>query len=680
MRWDDAKHYMQTHADEYLERDKSGRGYICPICGSGSGAHGTGITVKDDHIHYTCWTGCFSNSDILDIIGKKYGLTEYKDKMEKAAELFHITLDGRGTGSTDQGKQNRVKIVQAKGETKTDGDEDYTELFKKWSQQLDQTSYLKARGISTATAKRFWIGYEPHYKHTKSSTPWAAVIFPTSKSTFEVRNTDTAAAHGNRYRKTGHAHLFNVKALEAEQPVIVTEGIIDALSIIEVGGNAIGLGSADNSRILFEEVKKRKGTIPPLVLSFDNDAAGQRAAAEFAGQLNGEGIECYIYNLYGTCKDANEALVNYREALAAAVQQASSAEQLRSKELEEQQNAYKEKSVVGRLQGFLDRIAASTQARSYSTGLPSLDELLDGGLYTGFYVVGAISSLGKTTFCLQMMDSIAAHGDDVMIFSLEMAADELIAKSISRHTLFESLETYRDTKYARTVRGITTGKNYAKYSDKQKEIIEAATNDYANYADHIYIKEGMGNIGVKQIYAAVDEHIKMTGKAPVVLVDYIQILAPYDENNRMTDKQVVDKNVLELKRLSRDKEIPVVAISSFNRASYTDPVSMSSFKESGAVEYSSDVLLALQYNGMDYQEGEGQDERRKRIRELIKEQMANAREGQAQAIQIKVLKNRNGSRGDTVVDYYPMFNYFCERGKSGVTSSKDDDGDEWTEV
>ena len=45
---------------------------------------------------------------------------------------------------------------------------------------------------------------------------------------------------------------------------------------------------------------------------------------------------------------------------------------------------------------------------------------------------------------------------------------------------------------------------------------------------------------------------------PVVLIDYLQILAPYSD--KLTDKQSVDKNILELKRLSRDYKIPIIII------------------------------------------------------------------------------------------------------------------------
>ena len=42
-----AKQYIQGRATDYLQRDKSGKGFICPICGNGSGKNRTGITTKD---------------------------------------------------------------------------------------------------------------------------------------------------------------------------------------------------------------------------------------------------------------------------------------------------------------------------------------------------------------------------------------------------------------------------------------------------------------------------------------------------------------------------------------------------------------------------------------------------------------------------------------------------------
>jgi len=51
--------------------------------------------------------------------------------------------------------------------------------------------------------------------------------------------------------------------------------------------------------------------------------------------------------------------------------------------------------------------------------------------------------------------------------------------------------------------------------------------------------------------------------------------------------------------MGRDFEIPIIAISSFNRENYTASVNKSAFKESWAVEYSADVLMGLRLAGMD---------------------------------------------------------------------------------
>ncbi len=60
----EAKDQIIREPQRYLQLDNqsqhrhSGKpSYICPICGSGTGKKGTGITSKDG-IHFTCWAGC----------------------------------------------------------------------------------------------------------------------------------------------------------------------------------------------------------------------------------------------------------------------------------------------------------------------------------------------------------------------------------------------------------------------------------------------------------------------------------------------------------------------------------------------------------------------------------------------------------------------------------------------
>ena len=241
-----------------------------------------------------------------------------------------------------------------------------------------------------------------------------------------------------------------------------------------------------------------------------------------------------------------------------------------------------------------------------------------------------------------------------------MARDELMAKSVSRLTFINSKKQNLSSKNAKSVRGISDGRRWQNYSQTEKELIHNSMNEYqTQIAPNIWIFEGVGNVGVKEVREKVSRHISLKGRKPLVVIDYVQILAPFDI--RATDKQNTDKAVLELKRISRDFDIPVLCVSSLNRESYSEPISMRAFKESGAIEYGSDVLLGLQYSGMDYDDGETEKARFKRIRSLIKDYEQLAAKGKGIDIQLKVLKNRNGKKGTSInFIFYPMFNYFSE--------------------
>lgn len=693
MNKEEARQYIRDRATDYLKLDRSKKGYICPICGSGGGKNGTGITTKDK-VHFTCWAGCFANADIIDIIGQENGLTDYNDKLQKAADVFKITIE-RGYSRMDARedfapapeyqKQDKIKHNTQQSlhnntytTIREEAEPDYSDFFLQANKDIKKTSYH--RGLTLETLNRFKLGYVESWKHPKTPQAPASprLIIPTSKHSYLARDTRAELTEKQeKYSKSkvGRVVIFNSKALrEAQKPIFVVEGELDALSIIDVGGEAIALGSTANIKLLLTMLDSQKPS-QPLIIAMDNDKAGARANKELTEGLERLKIPFDTINIAQPYKDANEALNRDKEAFRAAVKQAENtveqAENIEAEVLKAEKEQLKREAAVYSLQDFIRNIEESKRAAFLPTGFNNLDSILDGGLYAGLYVVGAISSLGKTTFCLQVADQVAQRGQDVLIFSLEMAKNELIAKSVSRLTLIKDLEENRSTAHAKTTRDILTGTRYKDYSQTERELIHGAIAAYGQYGANIYITEGIGNVGIEEIRDKVQKHTKLTGKAPVVVIDYLQIIAPADI--RATDKQNTDKAVLELKRLSRDYSIPVIGISSFNRDNYTAPVNLASFKESGAIEYSSDVLIGLQYEGMDYKEGEADGARQKRIRELVKTAEQKGRSGQAQSIQVKILKNRNGSKGDTLLDFYPMFNYFTDKregaGHSGNSGS-----------
>lgn len=129
----------------------------------------------------------------------------------------------------------------------------------------------------------------------------------------------------------------------------------------------------------------------------------------------------------------------------------------------------------------------------------------------------------------------------------------------------------------------------------------------------------------------------------MVLIDYLQLIAPVDVH--FTDKQNLDRIVCALKKMSRQYELTVFAISSFNRENYNLEVSMNAFKESGGIDYSADVLLGLASPGRGPSRLPDRRGKTEGPREL----------------ELKILKNRSAALGQPIsLRYYPAFSCFME--------------------
>ncbi len=482
---------------------------------------------------------------------------------------------------------------------------------------VHETDYFINRGLTPETITRFKLGYEPATNEA---------IIPIGLDYYIKRSTTEKS-----YRNLPDipVPIFNEEYLtpSGTEIIFITESAIDAISIEQAGGKAIALNSAANENKFITLLQQHKPK-HKFILSLDNDAPGTRATEQIIEAMERMKTPYMAVNIAGAYKDANEALQADSKAFTEAINEAI-----------DQADPDQARSAAYYLEDFLKGITASIDTPAIPTGYSRLDKVLDGGLYEGLYIIGAISSLGKTTYILQMADQIAEQGNDVLIFSLEMARYELIAKSISRISFLKA----KDKRNAKTVRGILSGKRWRDYSQEETQLIKQSIEDYQKYAANVYMIEGIGDVGAAQIRYYTEKHIQKHNKRPVIIIDYLQIIAPYEP--RATDKQNTDKAVLELKRISRDYKIPVMVISSFNRASYKDTVTMEAFKESGAIEYSSDVLIGLQSKGAGTKDFDVDAAKRKDPRE----------------IELKILKNRNGKTGDSLYySFYPMFNYFIE--------------------
>lgn len=484
----------------------------------------------------------------------------------------------------------------------------------------DKTDYFTTRGLSTETVTRFRLGYDP--KHN-------CVVLPCENGRC-VRRSVSEKRYLNEKGQPSPLFQPELLAKGKGMPVFLLEGTFDALSAEELGYHASALNGSGNR----EKAAALLRTLPkpaPILILTDNDTAGET----WAKALTDEFPWLYRCPPVPHGKDLNEYLCADREEAARFLSECVADWETH------QPPPYTDTSAAGQMDAFRAYIEKQATRPALKTGFPKLDEALDGGLYDGLYVIGAVSSLGKTAFCMQMADQLAKQGRDVLIFSLEMMTYELMARSVSRESF--QLDTSARRRMAKTARGVLDGKRWANYTTQEKAHLEMAQTCYASYANHLYFREGDHETGLDYIQKEVARHIAETGEKPVVLIDYLQIIAPVDVH--FTDKQNLDCIVCALKKMSRQYELTIFAISSFNRENYNLEVSMNAFKESGGIDYSADVLLGLQARGAGRQGFNIDEEKRKDPREL----------------ELKILKNRSAALGQPIpLRYYPAFSCFVE--------------------
>lgn len=646
----EAVKYINTHPEGFLQRDGSGKGFICPVCGSGSGAKGTGLrlnTKDKDHTHYKCFA-CGLYGDMIELIAQSKGLDGSSGEAFKAArEIYGIEL-------IPDDKQTEPQPIKKKSPPEAQPQQDKSAEVRAYLQRSQGNieaalPYLTGRGISRETAQAAGVGYDPQRQ---------AVVIPIGSASEGIGYTWRYTANPvfrYGFPEGAKAGFFNYAALTAKEPVFVVEGSFDALSILEMGFPAIALNSVGNAagfidfcKVLRDKAQEadKAAQFPKLLIAMDNDDAGIKASEALSEGLQGAGFDAQRVQIAQGHKDANEALQADRRALRDELARAY------YPELASAIEPYKVKSL---LPAFKEYIQDSKANKSYPTGFKNFDKAIGGGLFAKLYVIGAIPSLGKTTLALQIADQLAQAGRDVLIFSLEMAKEDIIARSISRGTYLIA-QAKHDMRLARSELDIVAYyERQAHYTADDKQALSEAYTQYEAYAgERISIIEGKQT--VRGIRETIERYIRYTGRKPIVVIDYLQIIKPDKELIRATVKEQVDDTIDVLAAIRRDLKIPVIAISSFNRGSYNSEADSTAFKESGEIEYTGDCVITLELDiNRDYKKGDTQSGK--------KDTKAAMRgENGIRKIKLVFQKNRGNRVGSEVYfDYVPKYNYFSER-------------------
>jgi len=275
------------------------------------------------------------------------------------------------------------------------------------------------------------------------------------------------------------------------------------------------------------------------------------------------------------------------------------------------------------------RQAAGLDMLGPSTGIPKLDAIIN-GLMPGLYIFGGMTSCGKTTLLKQIADHIAgADKVPVLFFSYEQSKEELRIKSLARLAEKDTRDIWRGRGGDKLDRALT---DYQNGPGRLLKIVEASREDTA-----------------ERIRALALMEKRRTGRAPAVILDYLQIVPAVDPltNGRPfpSVKEKVDFLCSELRRLARDLQAPVLAVSSFNRDAYkneSEKPTLTAFKESGGIEYSADAAFTLWQDKGAAEEISSYHLEGAEVRRII----------------LKCVKNRNGDMGEVKLNFIPAWASF----------------------
>lgn len=685
--------------------DAENGGKICPHCncdgGRGNSKTGaTKFTAPNGHELLGCFKckaagrkGNFSNVDLaayhlgIPVTDNPYSGADALDIAKFLADHFGWQLDGY---SSPVEKNEQRRSTNSSSHTTAD---EFHKAEKAKLIAADIARYRTkpvpvpsqfARGIEQSTFTKFGVTFDDAFVTVESRLdnypcqPTRRIIFP-CQNFYLARLADKIEDYPEFTRKfikpkynAGSVEIFNVTAID-EAPtgsvIYAVEGIFDALSLLQIGAEGVvAINGAPHWKKLVDRIKTRAQDGLKVVILFDDDNAGRQAAENTKQALRRSHVPAIARFLPRATNDtsnekndANFILQHFgagalRESFFQALDnlEADFAEFGRVKlsvdtEAKHPQNEapsalkieigmtnnadsatdFQDESAYF-VQDFDEDVQRRRKFANRKTGFTNIDEHQI--FAPGLYILGGLPSIGKTTFAWQLADNLATTGEAVFYISYEMSIAQLRAKTIA-HRVYEIDPDSRLSSaqiaiggWNRTVDSVVS---QLKQSSRIFRTLQA-TNEHS----------------AEKLITLLDKICAMLDKPPVIFIDYLQRMP---RPSKMDLREGVSANARVLKDWQLKTNTTIIALSSFNRDNYSAPVSFESFKETGEIEYSADVMWGLQLYCVNRATGKIFDDR---------QAFSDAKKQQPREMQLRCVKNREGNVYDCFFHYFSAVDTF----------------------
>ncbi len=297
------------------------------------------------------------------------------------------------------------------------------------------------------------------------------------------------------------------------------------------------------------------------------------------------------------------------------------------------QSGFKEISKV--LTDSLDEIDKLSQQDEDITGLATgykdFDHMTAGLQPDNLIILAARPAVGKTAFALNIAQNIGTSTDKtIALFSLEMSAESLVNRMLCA-------EGSISANHLRT----------GQLDEQEWANLIVAVGALSKTS--IYIDDTPG-IKMSEIRAKSRRLAKEKGDLGLIVIDYLQLI---EGSNKESRQQEVSEISRQLKKLSKELSVPIIALSQLSRGveqrQDKRPV-LSDIRESGSIEQDADIVAFL-YRDDYYERADGDDDDTDN-----NGQPENQDVGEVELI---IEKNRAGARGTVKLLFIKSYNKFA---------------------
>lgn len=216
------------------------------------------------------------------------------------------------------------------------------------------------------------------------------------------------------------------------------------------------------------------------------------------------------------------------------------------------------------------------------TGVPSgftaLDRVTSGWQKSDLIIIAARPAMGKSAFVLSVLRNAAVdHNMPVAIFSLEMSAIQLVNRLISSEAELDSEKIKKG--------------NLADYEWEQLVHKTSKLSSAPLFVDDTPA------LSILELRAKC-RRLKAQNDIQLIVVDYLQLMSG-DSKGAMggNREQEISSISRALKKLAKELNVPVIALSQLSRAVETrggdKRPQLSDLRESGAIEQDADIVMFL---------------------------------------------------------------------------------------